>query len=223
MQMHMMAILLVSSCTMYNLIHQQGTLRNRPFVAFMFAGLVMLIMYTSRQTESLQQEITVDNVHSDIERPAGNTADALDEAVTGKPGNPTGANQYSGIVDNVHNSTDRESPTYQVDNINLDHEKTPGGTEATYTLRRLKRDAPALAQRNMLTFPDGPPRRIVMFVTQTLRVRAPTTSSPVSAGMRRRSSRGSSGGRYRAPYPFSALSVTPCTSCWDMTLAPDRL
>jgi hypothetical protein len=29
----------------------------------------------------------------------------LDEAVTGKPGNPTGANQYRGDVDNVHINT----------------------------------------------------------------------------------------------------------------------
>ncbi len=56
----------------------------------------------------------------------------LDEAVTGKPGNPTGANQYRGIVDNVHNSTDRESPT---------------GNTVDAAIRRLRKDAPALHSR----------------------------------------------------------------------------
>jgi len=64
----------------------------------------------------------------------GNPAalEALDEAIQSKPGNPTGTNQYSGIVDNVHNSTDRESPT---------------GNTTDAALRRLRKDAPALHSR----------------------------------------------------------------------------
>jgi len=70
-----------------------------------------------------------------LKRMCGDNPEALsklDEAVTGKPGNPTGTNQYSGIVDNVHNSTSRESPT---------------GNAADAAIRRLRKDAPALHSR----------------------------------------------------------------------------
>lgn len=48
--------------------------------------------------------------------------------MTGKVGNPTGANQYGGgIVSNVNNSTERTA-----------------GNTTTYALRKLRKDAPEL-------------------------------------------------------------------------------
>lgn len=56
--------------------------------------------------------------------------DALAQVMAGKRGNPTGTNQYTvGNVNNIHNSTERESPT---------------GTSAAAAMRRLAAQAPAL-------------------------------------------------------------------------------
>lgn len=54
----------------------------------------------------------------------------FDQAVQGKPGNPSGANQYqSGTVDNIHDST------------------RPTGTSAQAALRRLRKNRPDLLKR----------------------------------------------------------------------------
>lgn len=53
-------------------------------------------------------------------------------AAEAKPGNPTGANQYSRNVDNVNIPKQK---------------KSKGGNAPTYALRRLKRDRPDLAEK----------------------------------------------------------------------------
>jgi hypothetical protein len=60
------------------------------------------------------------------------TLDLLDQALKGRPGNPTGANQYSGTLDNIQGSATQEAPT---------------GTSAEAGLRRLRSQAPELHAR----------------------------------------------------------------------------
>lgn len=66
--------------------------------------------------------------------------DAIDRATAQKPGNPTGANQYTDGIDNNGNNSMSE-------NVRESDRSSPVGNMAGYALRRLRREKPELHAR----------------------------------------------------------------------------